>query len=215
MPAEAVAREQSVAIHWQNLGACLSGRGKWTEAAAAYREAVARDANNATAWASLAAAQQWLGNLAAAEECFQKSFVLRPARRGNAHPVCLPAPRPRTKSNRLSTSPLPAFSKEAHRTAEAWNALANAHLLLDRLPEAEAALVSALSCRPVIAWLNVITHNCSCGFQRKNSKRSGASGQATRRGRCVGRGLGLARSGVLCGRTNRRGGRRTSAVHGA
>ena len=42
---------------------------------------------------------------------------------------------------------MPAFSKR-RPTAEAWNALANAHLLLDRLPEAEAAYRRALELSP-------------------------------------------------------------------
>jgi protein O-GlcNAc transferase len=143
---EAIALDDSIAAHWLNLGACLSGRERWSEAAAAYRQTVARDAGNAVAWCSLGAAELWLGNLSAAERCFQNSFALAPATDQTLTKYAYLLLR-RGEIERAVQLLRTILDRDPH-SAEAFSALGNAHLLLDQLPEAEAAFRRAVELAP-------------------------------------------------------------------
>jgi len=134
---QAIALDDSIAPYWLNLGGCLAGRERWSEAAAAYRQAVVRDERNAAAWCSLGAAEVWLGNLAAAEQCFQKSFALAPGSEQTLTKYTYLLLR-RGEIERAQQLVQTILDRNPH-SAEALCAAGNAHLLLEQLPEAEAA----------------------------------------------------------------------------
>src|SRR5438132_1519494 len=80
--AEAAAR-QAVALastseHWAALGNCLYVQQRWTEACQAYREALARDANDAGTWRNLGAAEHALARFDAAAEAYERSLAIAP-----------------------------------------------------------------------------------------------------------------------------------------
>src|SRR5262249_53099730 len=68
------------AAAWSPRAAALFGQQQMSEAAEAYREALARDPSDADVWANLGAAQWAQGCLDAADEAYSRSAALAPER---------------------------------------------------------------------------------------------------------------------------------------
>src|SRR5262245_5067599 len=66
------------AHHWLQLGASFRQQQRWSEAADAFRQSLARDPTSALAWSMLGRAEQNLGHYDQAEQAFQNALAFAP-----------------------------------------------------------------------------------------------------------------------------------------
>jgi predicted O-linked N-acetylglucosamine transferase (SPINDLY family) len=134
------------AQHWLELGQSLRAQQRWTEAADAFRQAIARDANHATAWFLLGMSEVNANHYDEAEQAYERSLALAP---GSVEPLTCYAflLNQRGKPQRAMELLRDVLARAGHLSV-AWLVLGQSCELLGDLESAETAARKAVELAP-------------------------------------------------------------------